>query len=212
MKALNKTLVAAMISASLVGCSSTPDPVEQAAEVKKEKIEQKIEARNAMLESVPEWFFEHKASDTGFFASGSYYSTDMADAVRQAKNDAKVELATFYQEFVSKEVKNSTRSGANFNDRRLTVVDMFVPEIDISDSRTVETKLVPEKTGFRAYVLMMVPKESVVNFKTQQEEDFVDSILEMQHKKLVDRVQQYKDAKHSKQVELAKAVSTGDKE
>lgn len=204
MKLFKKTILTTSLVAVLSGCSTTP---EEKAEAKLEhEVKQQIENRDAQIDSAPEWFFENKASEVGFFASGTFYSSDMGDAVRQAKVDAKSELAGYYQEFVSRQTKNMINSGAGFSDNRKTVVDFFVPEIDISDARTVETKVIPEKSGFRAYALMMVPKESVTNFKSKQEEGFVDSVLNREHHLLLERVKEHKDNKSSRALEALKVA------
>ncbi len=154
--------VMSLAVAVVAACADTPKPgtPEAAAFEQQEKQkETKVEVKSVVAEA-PDWFVKPPQDAQKLYAPGTATSNDLQLAVDESNMAAKRTLADSLKGLLSGKLKQYvSESGPGPTDAVLTkevenVTTDVINEVNVSGYHQVQSKIVPEGTQYRAYVLL----------------------------------------------------------
>jgi len=139
----------------LGGCSSS-DSVQERAELKREFKERTVDQ---VLENAPIWMLEIPYDDAStVYASGTAVSEDFSMAVGVARTNALEGICMASGGIVKSQTKVYRREVSSTSTAISTrAIKTICPAIDITGTKLVDYKVVPEHGRFRVYVLVGLP-------------------------------------------------------
>lgn len=187
-------LFASALALGLAGCSSTPERDNYA--LQQEMNEARAEQAEEVLDVTPDWYLNPPKDSFGLYGTGTAYSQDLQFALEKAKLRAQGQIAEAYQAEVSRQSSSlvqESADGERLSGADKQVTDVFVDQADLSGTEVRQSKVVQEKTGYRAYILAFYPfgETNVVKAERQREQEAISAqqSLDTAHRELVERTQ-----------------------
>ena len=157
---LSMTAVATIITA----CSSTPPYGTAEYAAHQEQHRQKAMAKQAeqTIDKAPDWFLQPPADSSYMYAVATDYSSDLQFALDKAVLNAKVGLAAQVSNKVSSTMKEfAVEAGvgqdAQFNREIERASKEVISEVNLGGFNVAKRQIMPQGTGYRAYVLLRIP-------------------------------------------------------
>lgn len=151
-------------AALLGGCATDPQPGTPAAAAAAERQRQaaRVAAVESSVDQAPSWFSSPPVDASSLYAPGTATSADMQMALDKATLSAKRSLADVMKGSISSKMKEFISESGTGEDPVITteserITSNLITETNLSGYTRPQTKLVPQGSVYRAYVLLQYP-------------------------------------------------------
>lgn len=151
-------------AALLAGCATNPEPGTPAATAAAEQKKQqaRIAGVQASVDEAPSWFTAPPMDANSLFAPGTATSADMQMAMDKATLSAKRQLADVLKGSLSSKMKEFISESGTGEDPMITseserITSNLITETNLAGYLRPQSKLVPQGSVYRAYVLLQYP-------------------------------------------------------
>ncbi|WP_297500480.1 hypothetical protein [Ferrovum sp.] len=210
------TLVAAIASLILGGCSSTGPSMADIAkdQATADKIHQKAEAdklakqQAAMkdeINSMPEWVVQVPPKDEkGFYAVGQGNSESMRVSMEKAKIDGEFGLAEQVKNSISGQIRQRDKDGVmGLQEDYSRLVDNLISEVSVSGYEVVHQDVRPIQGRFHSYVLLRLPFDSINRVVKEREAKSRDAEIKQDYADMAARIDKVKEEARRKEADQA---------
>ena len=166
-KMIPRLTASALALCAVAACASTPKPGSpEAAALEQQEKQKATEAQvKSVIAEAPDWYVKPPQDDQKVYAPGTASSADMQLAVDESALAAKRTLADSLKGMLSGKLKqyvaesgpNPGQPDAQLSKEVENVTTDVIAEVNVSGYHQVQTKIVPEGTQYRAYVLLEYP-------------------------------------------------------
>ncbi|WP_235062873.1 hypothetical protein [Paramagnetospirillum caucaseum] len=154
----------ALAAGLLAGCATNPAPGTPAATAAAEQRRQEARVANvqASVEEAPAWFTAPPMDGNSLYAPGTATSADMQMAMDKATLSAKRGLADTLKGSLSSKMKEFISESGSGEDPVITseserITSNLITETSLAGYSRTQSKLVPQGSVYRAYVLLQYP-------------------------------------------------------
>lgn len=154
----------AALSAVITACSSTPPygTAEYAAHQEQQRQKAMTKQAEQTIDKSPDWFLQPPSDSAYMYAVATDYSSDLQFALDKAILNAKVGLAAQVSNKVSSTMKEfAVEAGvgqdAQFNREIERASKEVISEVNLGGFNVAKRQIMPQGTGYRAYVLLRIP-------------------------------------------------------
>ena len=146
----------------LWGCAATPGSPEAVAEEEKEKKKAVVKATKKAVGEVPGWYITPPVESQAIYSTGVAKSSDLQMGMDRAMLAAKRDLASQINNRLSSKIKEFVSEIGESNNLALnrevtSVTKNVVTEVNLAGYRRTKSKLIPEGSTFRVFVLLRYP-------------------------------------------------------
>ncbi|TAN61675.1 MAG: hypothetical protein EPN20_12090 [Magnetospirillum sp.] len=153
--------------AMLASCAPVPEPGTPAATAAQQQRKEEARASEvkASVEEAPSWFINPPKDDLSIYAPATATSGDMQLALDKATLSAKRSLADNLTGLLSSKMKEFISESGSAEDATVTreserVTSNLITETNLAGYQRTQSKVVPQGTQYRAYVLLQYPMGS----------------------------------------------------
>lgn len=153
-----------LVTASLLAGCAAPPPGSPAATAAAEQKKQEARVANvqASVDEAPSWFSAPPMDAHSLYAPGTATSADMQMAMDKATLSAKRSLADTLKGTLSSKMKEFITESGSGEDPAITseserITSNLITETSLAGYSRTQSKLVPQGSLYRAYVLLQYP-------------------------------------------------------